>query len=464
MPQQNPRKYLKRRSMSALMLTFTVFCCVSGGPFGLEPLVKDSGAGMAILLILITPLVWALPDALTSCELAPAIPVEGGYIVWVKRAMGPFAGFLNAWWTWLYTLVDAAIYPVMFATYLDVILRTHFRSNFLHEDPTRQWLVGLVIIAVFAGINIRGTRLVGMTSTAFGLILIAPFLALFVVGLVQLLGEPRPIVQEFVPEGETVRTAFAAGLATVMWNYLGWDAMSTIAEEVDEPAKAYPRALLIGVPLVMLVYLLPTVIGLAFFPNTELWEEGAWPAIAKAVGGDWLSYTVSFAALVSPIALFTASLLASSRVPFVLAEDRFLPRTLVDIHPKFGTPWKAILVCSAVYAVLTLQTFQELVTLNVIMYSAALVLEGSSLIVLRYKEPDLHRPFKIRGGLPVLLLIVALPAALAYLLVYSDISEVLDDPKKGWMSQVPTAIALASGPLIYFVIKALRGPRSDALV
>src|SRR5688572_30844763 len=107
--------------MTTLMLVFTVFCCVSGGPFGLEPLIKDSGAGMAILLIVLTPLVWALPDALTSCELAPAIPVEGGYIVWVKRAMGPFAGFLNAWWTWLYTLVDAAIYPVMFAASLDII-------------------------------------------------------------------------------------------------------------------------------------------------------------------------------------------------------------------------------------------------------------------------------------------------------------------------------------------------------
>ena len=434
-------KLLKRRAMTTGMLTLTVFCCVSGGPFGLEPLISTSGAGVALLLIHIMPILWALPDALTSCELAPAIPVEGGYVVWVKRAMGPFFGFLNAWWTWIYALIDAAIYPVLFTTYLRQLL-AGFGVRTL-ENELASWLVAVTIIAIFTSLNIRGTRLVGRTSSAFAILLIAPFILLVLIGLFRLPEAPGSLLPATLTEGGTVTGALAAGLAIIMWNYLGWDALSTIAEEVDEPAKAYPRALLVGVPLVTAVYFLPTLIGLAFLPDVTRWEEGAWPVIAEAVGGPWLGRIINVVALVSPLALFTATLLGSSRVPFVLAEDGYLPRGLVRIHPKFGTPVRAILLCSVVYAVLAWRSFVELVELNVIMYSCALVLETGALLVLRWKEPELHRPFKIPGGWPVLILIFILPVSMAVLLVVLSVLE------EGWRAQLPSLVAIASGPVVY---------------
>ncbi|RYD39087.1 MAG: amino acid permease, partial [Verrucomicrobiaceae bacterium] len=102
---------MRKGSLNALTLALTVFCCVSGGPYGLEETIQNAGPGLGILLILIVPIVWALPDALMTAELASAIPEEGGYVVWVRRAMGPFWGFINAWWTWMYALIDATIYP-----------------------------------------------------------------------------------------------------------------------------------------------------------------------------------------------------------------------------------------------------------------------------------------------------------------------------------------------------------------
>lgn len=436
--------------MSTPALLLTVYCCVSGGPFGLEPLISASGAGLALLLIVLTPILWALPDALTTAELAPAIPEEGGYVIWVRRALGPYWGFLNGWWTWLYTLVDAAIYPVLFTTYLSQLLQSAFGFRLLETNDTARWGVSFLVICAFTFVNIRGTKTVGQTSSVLAVGIILPFVLMTVIGLVRMAQHPMPVVHGFLPEGTGTTSALSGGLGVVMWNYLGWDALSTIAEEVEEPAKAYPRALMWGLPLVTLVYLLPTVVGLAFFPAVADWKEGVWPVIAQRVGGPWLAYAVNAAALISPLALFTASLLGSSRIPFVLAESRFLPPWLVDVHPKWGTPWRAILVCGAIYALLCTKTFKDLVSLNVVMYGIALILEGLSLVILRIKEPDLARPFRIRGGWPVLGLIATLPVVCVVTLVTLTVQE------EGWPAQWLTGVAILSGPVVYEVIRRVR--------
>ena len=437
--------------MGTGMLLMTVFCCVSGGPFGLEPLIGETGSGFALMLILAIPLLWALPDSLTTAELAPAIPVEGGYIVWVRRAMGPFMGFLNGWWSWMYSLLDATIYPVLFATYLWTLLE----QLGWHPLPIARWLTAVGVIVVFATLNVRGTRLVGLTSSVFAWLIIVPFVLMVGIGLVKLGIEPRPIIREFLLPDKSPMQALSGGLAIVLWNYLGWDSLSTIAEEVDDPQRAYPKAILYGVGLVTVVYTLPTIVGLAFFPEATNWEEGVWPQIAGLVGGRWLEVLMHGAALVSPIALFTAALLASSRIPFVLSEEGYLPRQMRQVHPRFGTPWIAILVCSVVYAIFAFQTFEDLVELNVIMYCCALVLESLSLIILRYKEPELPRPFKIPGGLPVLLLVFALPVSLAGLLVYAMLEEARANADQA-IVRIQIAVVsflIVSGPVVYAIVK-----------
>jgi len=433
--------------MSPRMLLLTVFCCVSGGPYGLEPLIRDAGPGLGLLLILLVPIFWALPDALTTAELATAIPEEGGYVVWVRRAMGPFWSFLNAWWTWLYALVDAALYPVMFTGYLGTLLDLGFGIKILEDDghhAVPRWAVAAVVVAFFTWLNIRGTKIVGKTSSAFAYVIIAPFVLMTLWGLWRIGVEHRSFVTTMAVSGKSTWTALGDGLSTVMWNYLGWDALSTIAEEVDDPAKAYPKAIFIGIPLVTLVYFLPTLVGVVFFPDISRWGENTWPEIAKAVGGQWLSLTVNIVGLISPIALFTASLLGSSRVPLVMAEAGFLPKALQDIHPRYGTPWKALLVCGAIYILLVNQSFHDLVDINVILYSAALILECGALLVLRWREPELLRPFKVPGGWPALIVVFLLPVAMVSLLVFVSMQEA-DERKKIFA----TAIAVASGPVVY---------------
>ena len=106
------------RKLNFLALVCIIFFTVSGGAFGIEPLVGKMGAAWAIALIIITPILWSLPIALMVSELSSAMPEEGGYYVWVKRGLGDFWGVQEGWWTICYTAVDMAIYPVLFVNYL----------------------------------------------------------------------------------------------------------------------------------------------------------------------------------------------------------------------------------------------------------------------------------------------------------------------------------------------------------
>lgn len=429
-----------------------MFCLVSGGPHGLEESVKESGAGMGLLLILVLPLLWAYPIALMTAELTSAIPVEGGYYAWSKRALGPFWGFLCGWWTWLYSLADAAIYPVLFASYLSSFEKLFFGRSVLDGRPLLQWLVALGIVGIFSALNVRGTKLVGRTAVVLGFFLIAPYIALAIVGAVRYLNEPGPILASFVPEGSSLTQAFASGLYIVMWNYLGWDSLSTVSEEVDKPERTFPRALLICVPVVTIVYFLPVVVGLRFSPDTAKWADGTWPLIARDVGGQWLGSWVSLAGLASPIALFVTAVLAASRIPFALAEDGYFPKQLLRIHPVYKTPWLAVVLCGVIYAVLSgVFTFIDLIEINVTLYSAAVIIELLSLVALRRKEPGLARPYRIPGGMLGVIGVAILPMLVIVVAVAASWKE--DGPA----DLIPAGILLATGPVFYALKRKLDG-------
>src|ERR1700680_4127486 len=107
-----------RRKLTLIPLVAATYFMVSGGPYGLEELVQDSGYKLALVILFVIPLIWSLPTALMVGELSAAIPAEGGFYVWVRRAMGPFWGFQEAWLSLMSSIFDMGAYPTVAVLYL----------------------------------------------------------------------------------------------------------------------------------------------------------------------------------------------------------------------------------------------------------------------------------------------------------------------------------------------------------
>lgn len=436
--------------LKLLPLVVVLFFTISGGAYGLEDLVGQSGPGMALVLIVLTPLIWSLPVALMVSELATAMPEEGGYYVWVKKALGPGWGFQVGWWSWLMSFVDMAIYPVLFANYASTMLVQYFDCHRLADNAFVRWLLTLVFIWSLTALNVRGAKMVGDVSRLFGMLVLTPFIVMSLIGIYHWSLNPVPVWQPFVPPEIGIRGAFGVGLFIVMWNYMGWDIIANIAGEIEQPKKNLPLAMALTIPLIILAYLLPVFVGLHAVPAWQQWTAGYFPNIAEAIGGRWLGLWLGLAALVSSAGLFNALLLSFSRVPFVMAEDGYLPKAFTRLHPVYETPYLAIMVCSAIYSLFTLSAFASLIVIDVVLYAAVLSLEYAALIVLRWKQPSLARPFRVPGSWFGIVMITVLPLLLLLFAIVNTIQE------QGVTAVYGSIAAIASGPLLYPWLKPKR--------
>jgi amino acid transporter len=383
-------------------LVAVMFFTVSGGPFGLEGLVGSVGPGVAILLLVATPLLYSVPETLIIGELASMLPAEGGYYQWVKRAFGRFAGFTNGWLSWMYSLIDMAIYPVLFLQYL------RFFTGDLGQLSS--WLLALALIWGATWLNLRGTRAVGLASGWFTVLVLAPFAVLAGMAVARWVSVGHAAAFAAAPfraSGATFLGALGLGISQSVWNYSGWDNASTIGGEIKDCGATYPRALLRALPLVTAVYLLAVVPALAV-TDWRMWTDGAWPAIAATVSGRWLAAWIAGAGMISAFALFNALLLTYSRVPLVLARDGLLPAGLAATDER-GTPRRAVVASAVGYSVFALLSFGGLLAADVLLYTAALAMEFAALIALRRREPDLVGSFRVPVRVPALVVLAALP-------------------------------------------------------
>ena len=170
----------------------------------------------------------------------------------MQRAFGPFWAFQNGWLTWMYSLVDMAIYPMLFV---------HYLAYFVPELPPRRvWVVGLVVIWGATAINLRGAGRVGRSSVIAGTFIITGFLALAFAALPHATHVPW---QPFAAPGRAGAGGLAVGLSIALWNYIGWDNASTVQGEVQDASRSYPRALAFALPLVAAGYFIPLLATLS---------------------------------------------------------------------------------------------------------------------------------------------------------------------------------------------------------
>jgi amino acid transporter len=418
-----------RRDLGFLPLVAILFFNVSGGPYGIEDTVAVFGPGLVLLLLVLTPLVWSLPIALAMAEMASALPEEGGYVAWVRRAFGPFWGFQAGWWSWVNSFVDVAVFPALFADYL----------GFWWPDMSalERGAVVLAFIWLLTGLNLAGVRIAGWSAVALGIVVLAPVALLTALAAAQ---ARQPPWLPFVNEREGLLAGLGLGLAAMMWNYSGWDTPTTCLGETRTPTTAFRRAVWLALPLIALVYVLPVGAVLSATGDWSEWKTGYWPIAARAVGGPWLAGLVMLGGLMASAGLFLSLLLTNSRLPFALAANGQLPAVLAKIHPRLGTPWMAVIVSSACYSAFAYWSFKELIVLDMWLYSIALLLELAAFVALRLREPELPRPWRVGGGALGMWATAALPAACGLLAMATA----------GWSNTLVGAGAALTGPLAYW--------------
>jgi amino acid transporter len=393
-----------------LYFVFVMFAYTTGGPFGMEEMVTTSGPGLTLIYLLAIPFLWCIPVSLVAAELTTAIPVEGGFYRWVRAGCGNFWGFLAGWWNWSASWLLGGSYAVLFSDYLAIYFPSLTRW--------RHYLVSVALIALLAYINMRGIRMVGVVSTILEFSVLLPVLLLCLIAATQWHHNPfHPLAPPHVPPFQV----FGVGLALGLWLYSGYEQCSSVAEEIENPQRSYPFALAIVVPLSMAVYFLPALFSLAALGNWRDWNTAYLSTAARVIGGSWLGVLMTIAAMLGNVSLLNATVLTSTRMPSTMAEDGYLPPILAAKHPKFGTPWIAILISAAIYALLAFHTLAQLLTVYVWLRTLVTVLTVLSVWRLRKKFPEMKRPFVIPGGNVGLIYVVVAPILMGILaLVCSD--------------------------------------------
>jgi amino acid transporter len=240
------------------------------------------------------------------------------------------------------------------------------------------------------------------------------------------------------------------GLAIALWLYAGYEQLSTVIEEVENPARNFPIGLAIVVPLAIGIYVFTLVAGLTALGNWREWETGYLVMAARLIGGKALGTSIFVASVICNFVLLDSTLLSVTRVPLTMAEDGYLHPALAKVSARFGTPVRSIVLTTVFCAALAVFTVPQLIGVYAWTRMATSVQTVLSFWQLRRKYPDAPRSFRVAGGAVGALLIVMAPTLLfAWAMIYSDAAT------RKW-----GLLNLASGPVAYLWVRHRREVRT----
>ncbi|KAK9093926.1 hypothetical protein Scep_025395 [Stephania cephalantha] len=390
------------KKISIVPLIFLIFYEVSGGPFGVEDSVQAAGPLLALLGFLVFPFIWSIPEALITAEMGTMFPENGGYVVWVSSALGPYWGFQQGWMKWLSGVIDNALYPVLFLDYL--------KSGIPALGGGFPRIIAVLVLTVaLTYMNYRGLTIVGWVAVFLGVFSILPFVVMGLVAVPKLYPS-----RWFVVNFDNIN--WGLYLNTLFWNLNYWDSISTLAGELENPKKTLPKALFYALILVVFGYFFPLLIGTGAVPlDRDLWSDGYFSDIAKILGGVWLRWWVQGASAVSNMGMFMAEMSSDSFQLLGMAERGMLPEFFGKRSSR-GTPLTGILFSASGVIFLSWLSFQEIVAAENFLYCFGMILEFIAFVKLRMKYPAASRPYKIPVGTMGAIL-MCIPPTLLILLV-----------------------------------------------
>jgi len=438
---------LKQHDLSVPTVVFMIFCLCAAGAYGIEEMIPASGPGLTLVMLMVLPFVWALPFGLVASELGSARPQEGGYYKWVQEALGEFWGFQAGWWRTISIYIDNTLYVILAGGYI----ASQWDLGWAGEFAVKAGII------IFTYINLRGAKDVGIISSILSILVIVALAIVAIAGFMN--WDHNPFVP-FTSDGEILGVSgfslgewiwfVGSGLAIGMWMYSGYESMSTMAGELKNP-QVIPKATLITVPLIMAVYILPTMAGLASIGEWELWGTEAdsvgYADVVTTVWGAGFGVFFVVIAVLAQCSIYNTYIASGSRGFFALADDRLAPPILVKVDKKHGVPYVSVLSVAIVNLILCNFAFTTVVIVDVFLLVSSYVLVYISAMVLRKRLPKEDYKFKIPGGYPFLVVLCVVPIIIAVVSFFVNGTDFF----------IGGMIGIFSGPVLYVIWKKMYG-------
>jgi amino acid transporter len=403
-------QYELRRDLGIWGAASIVVGTVIGSGIFLVPstMIQNVGSTRMLFVVWVVGGLLSLFGALSYAELAAAMPEAGGEYVFLREAYGPIWGFLYGW-TQMWVAKSGSIatlatgffiYLSNFNPALNSVLFTiplPLGEGGAPLDVRSGQILAMAVIGVMALVNYFGVRVGGDVQIVITIIKVGLIAAIIVIGLGLGHGDVHHFQQAAPAPGGFA--GFFAALVAALWAYDGWNNVSMVSSEIQQPQRNLPLALILGTMTVIAIYLLANA---AYFYVLSPQEVANSPRVAgemmRRILGDLGASGVSIAAMISMLAALNGSILSGARVPYAMARDRRFFRAVAHVHPVHRTPSVSILALSAWAAVLVLsgrydQLYTYVIFASVILYGMA----TASVIVLRIKRPEMVRPYRTVG-------------------------------------------------------------------
>lgn len=426
---------LQKTEMKVVTVVAMIFCLVSAGCFGMEEAIPECGPGLIIIMLCVMPFVWGLPFGLVASELGSVRSQTGGYYKWVQEAFGEFWAFQSGWWRTVSIYIDNTLY---------VILAGGYAAQQWDLGTIPEFILKFGMIALFTLLNIKGLKDVGAVSTILSALVFIAFACVAICGFMNWGADPSVTFQTTPEPAESVGDWFfyiAGGISVIMWQYSGYESMSTIAGEISNP-QVIPKGTLLSIPLIMATYIVPTVASLGSIGHFDQWgpDTYGYSHVLTQFWGPFWGMVFVVIAILAQCSIYNTYIASGSRGFFALSDDNLAPPFLVKLNKK-GVPFAAILSVGITNVILCMLPFGLVIVLDVAMLVASYILVYLSCMKLRKTIPEEEYTFKIPGGdgfLKVLCIVPICIAGFAYLVNGSDY-------------YVAGMYGMLTGPLLYFI-------------
>lgn len=343
--------------------------------------------------------IMAIFIALSFAECSSILPKAGGPYVYAKDAFGNFVGFLVGWSLLIAAWSALAVFPLAFVAYL-----LYFFPNM---PVILQIIVKIIFVLFLAFINYVGVKDAGIINDILTIIKVTPIIILTIIGIVYFIINPPVLISNYTPFLPLGLNGLGSAIVLIFWAYVGFELVTVPSDEIENSKKTIPRAIILGMGVIALFYVVTNFVILGIVP----WEQLSTSSAPLALAGYGLLGAIG-ATIITAGALFSiagsdeAGILSSTRLPYAMAGDGLLPKIFAKLHPKYETPYASIIfIASTALIASILGNISQLIILSVFTILFCYLITCLSVFPLRKKY---KKVIKVPSITPVIGVIVSI--------------------------------------------------------